>query len=144
MKRPPGLDLNWVLLGIPADEDEGSEPEPAVRFDAWGTGEGKLSLPPEVLLAFRLAPGDLLALEGDAAEAWLETYHGALAEGGPTVSPAIRWGFLARFLSRPLTAVEPDGTIALPAALFPLRHGERVELKIEWWGYQRLYLRRAR
>ncbi len=109
-----------------------------------GDRRGEAVASPEVLLAFRLAPGDLLALEGDAAEAWLETYHGALAEGGPAVSPAVRWSFLARFLSRPLTAVEPDGTIALPAALFPLRRGERVELKIEWWGYPRLYLRRAR
>lgn len=91
--------------------------------------EGFLTLPADVCDAVGLQHGDILAIKVDTISFSLEIYRELLTAGWDCVGPSARWGFVARFLSRPLTAVEAGGRVWIPAEVFPLHRGE-VELVV--------------
>ena len=43
-------------------------------------------------------------------------------------------GFVTRFLSRPLTALEPGGNVLIPAEVFPLPEGSGLSLYVDSRG----------
>jgi hypothetical protein len=96
--------------------------------------EGVLELPAEVMAALSLAPGDLLSLEAKRSFLSLEVYRELLATDWECMSAEVRWHFLSDFLSRPLTAVEPGGRLAIPPDLLPLRAGEAANLAVHRHG----------
>lgn len=85
--------------------------------------EGYLTLPAAVCEAVGLQPGDILAIRADSVSFSLEIYRELLAAGWDCVAPSARWGFVARFLSRPLKAVEVGGRVCIPVEVFPLARG---------------------
>lgn len=89
-----------------------------------------LELPPEVLELVELVPGDLLSLDPDGSCLRLEIYRELLEFDWRVVSPEVRWQFLSECLSRPLTAIEPGGRLALPPDLLPLREDEAAVLHV--------------
>jgi hypothetical protein len=100
-----------------------------------------LELPREAVELLKLVPGDLLSLEPEASCLRLEIYRELLEFDWRVVSPEIRWQFLSGHLSRPLTAVEPGGRLALPPDLLPLREGEAAVLHVLSEGsHPRLFL----
>ncbi len=100
-----------------------------------------LELPREAVELLRLVPGDLLSLEPEVSCLRLEIYRELLEFDWRVVSPEIRWQLLSEHLSRPLTAVEPGGRLALPPDLLPLREGEAAVLHVLSEGrHPRLFL----
>jgi len=94
-----------------------------------------LELPREAMELLRLVPGDLLSLEPEGSCLRLEIYRELLEIDWRVTSPEIRWQFLSEHLSRPLTAVEPEGRLALPPDLLPLREGEAAVLHVQDEGH---------
>ena len=92
--------------------------------------EGILALPADVCEVVGLQPGDILAIKVDYISFSLEIYRELLAAGWDCVGPSARWGFVTRFLSRPLTAVEAGGRVWIPAEVFPLHRGAEVDLVV--------------
>lgn len=95
--------------------------------------EGFLTLPADICEALRLQPVDLLAIQVSSFPAFsfsVEIYRELLAADWDCVAPNARWGFVARFLSRPLTAVEGGGRVWVPLEVFPLAAGEEVDLTV--------------
>lgn len=43
-------------------------------------------------------------------------------------------GFVERFLSRPITALEPGGHVLIPGDVFPLPKGSELSLFVDWRG----------
>lgn len=82
--------------------------------------EGILTLPAAVFEAVGLQPGDILAIKAHSMSFSLEIYRELLEADWTCVASEARWGFVERFVSRPLTAVEPGGRIDIPAEVFPL------------------------
>lgn len=91
-------------------------------------------LPAAVCEAVGLRPGDILAIRVDSISFSLEIYRELLAAGWDCVGPSARWGFVARFLSRPLTVVEVGGRVCIPAEVFPLAVGTEVDLVVHCGG----------
>ena len=96
--------------------------------------EGCLTLPAEACDAVGLQPGDILAIEVHSVSFSLEIYRELLAVGWDCVAPSARWGFVARFLSRPLTALERGGRVRIPPEVFPLRPGAELALAVNLDG----------
>lgn len=96
--------------------------------------EGVLALPAAVCEAVGLQPGDILAIKVGYISFSLEIYRELLAAGWDCVGPSARWGFVTRFLSRPLTAVEVGGRVWIPAEVFPLAVGAEVDLFVHCGG----------
>ncbi|HWM90623.1 MAG TPA: AbrB/MazE/SpoVT family DNA-binding domain-containing protein [Thermoanaerobaculia bacterium] len=95
--------------------------------------EGVLTLPAAVCEALSLQPGDVLAIERLSVSFTLEVYREILIPRDFLHSSA-RWGFVARFLSRPLTALEPEGIIPIPQEVFPLPPGTELTLDVSFDG----------
>ena len=95
--------------------------------------EGYLTLPADIFEAVGLRPGDILAIEVHSAffSFSLEIYRELLEADWTCVASEARWGFVERFLSRPLTAVEPGVRIDIPAEVFPLTLGEAVSCTVD-------------
>jgi hypothetical protein len=102
---------------------------------------GLLCLPGEVLEGLGATPGDFLVLEVGPFISYLvlEIYGELLADNWEALSPENRWLYLRQILSRPLTAVTPEG-IPIPFGVFPLARGERVFLHVLRFGTHRLFL----
>lgn len=96
--------------------------------------DGFLTLPAAVCEALGLRPGDILAIEAHSVSFSLEIYRELLAAGWDCVAPSARWGFVARFLSRPLTAVDVGGRVRIPPEAFPLRPGAELVLAVNLDG----------
>jgi hypothetical protein len=93
---------------------------------------GALLLPVEIAGSLGVVPGDLLSLDAGprAAYVCLEIYNEFLADDWQAASPENRWRFLKLFLSRPLTAVDSRGALAIPDEIFPLAPGDKVGLQV--------------
>jgi len=110
-------------------------------FDVPVRAGAVLELPREAIELLRLVPGDLLSLDPEGSCLRLEIYRELLEFDWRVTSPEIRWQFLSEHLSRPLTAVEPGGRLALPPDLLPLREGEAAVLHVLDEGHHpRLFL----
>jgi bifunctional DNA-binding transcriptional regulator/antitoxin component of YhaV-PrlF toxin-antitoxin module len=94
--------------------------------------EGVLTLPAEVCDAAGLRPGDILAIEVLGESFVLEVYRELLASGWEENMDAAAFrDFVTRFLSRPLTTLEPGGHVRIPEEVFPLPAGSVVSLFTE-------------
>jgi hypothetical protein len=82
------------------------------HFELTVESAGVLSLPEEVLGGLGAVPGDVLSLDVGPLSVYLglEIYREFLADNWEAVSADNRWRFLHQFLSRPLTAVEREGS----------------------------------
>jgi hypothetical protein len=100
--------------------------------------EGVLTLPPEVCEAAGLRPGDILALEAQEESFVLEVYRELLDGAREFMDGGALHGFVTRFLSRPLTALEPGGRVLIPAEVFPLPKGSELSLYVDWRGASHL------
>ncbi len=97
--------------------------------------EGFVTLPPAVCEAAGLRPGDILAIEACGSYFVLEVYRELLACGWEEYMDAAAFhGFVARFLSRPLTALEPGGQVRIPEEAFPLPEGSELSLHVDSRG----------
>jgi bifunctional DNA-binding transcriptional regulator/antitoxin component of YhaV-PrlF toxin-antitoxin module len=96
--------------------------------------EGVLTLPAEVCEAAGLRPGDILAVEAREESLVLEIYRELLDGAGEHMDGRALRGFVARFLSRPLTALEPGGHVPIPAEVFPLAEGSELSLYVDSRG----------
>lgn len=96
--------------------------------------EGYLALPSDVCDTLALQPGDLLAIRADSISFSLEIYRELLAAVWDCVAPSSRWSFVADFLSRPLTALEPGGRLWIPPEVLRLEVGEEVVLYVSGTG----------
>jgi hypothetical protein len=97
--------------------------------------EGFVTLPPAVCQAVGLRPGDILAIEACGSYFVLEIYRELLACGWEEYmdAPAFH-GLVARFLSRPLTALEPGGQVRIPQEAFPLPEESELSLYADLRG----------
>jgi hypothetical protein len=89
---------------------------------------GVLTLTPEVCEAVGLRPGDILALEAGEGSLVLEVYRELLDGAWELMDGGAFHGFVTRFLSRPLTALEPGGHVLVPGEVFPLPEGSELSL----------------
>jgi len=97
--------------------------------------EGVLTLSAEICEAAGLRPGDILAVETDGGDFFLlEIYRELLHGAWEYMDDGALWGFVARFLSRPLTAIEPGGHVRIPEQAFPLPVGSEVSLYVDQQG----------
>lgn len=98
--------------------------------------EGFLTLPADVCEAVGLQPGDILAIKVHSVSFSfsLEIYRELLAAGWDCIAPSARWGFVTRFLSRPLTAVEVGRRVWIPPEVFPLPRRGEVILNVDVEG----------
>lgn len=103
----------------------------------------EVELPEAVVERLRLAPGDLLSIEPGAIALRLEIYREFLAGGWEGLAAETASQFVEDFLSRPLTALGPDGRLPIPADLLMLAPGDRAALQVVCRGpcYE-LYLSR--
>lgn len=95
---------------------------------------GELALPAEVCEAAGLRPGDVLAVEPRDTCFILEVYRELLDGAWEHMDRGALLGFATRFLSRPLTAVEPGGLVRIPEEAFPLPEGSAVSLYVDAHG----------
>ncbi|MEA2558703.1 MAG: hypothetical protein QOH06_207 [Acidobacteriota bacterium] len=93
--------------------------------------EGVLTLPSEVCETAELRPGDILAIKAEEDSFVLEVYRELLDGALEYMGESILWGFVAEFLSRPLTALEPGGQVFIPGEVFPLPEGRELSLYVE-------------
>ena len=94
------------------------------------TAGGCWVLPREVRTALNLQPGDLFSLAKNPLSLRLDSYREFLADNWEAVSPPNRWRYIEEFLRRPLTALEPDGAVKVPAQLLSLSSGDRIILEV--------------
>jgi hypothetical protein len=74
----------------------------------------------------------------------LDSYRAFLVDDWDAVSPPNRWSYLKKFLRRPLTALEPDGAVAIPPEAFLLSAGDHTVLEVVQRGLSyELFLYRA-
>lgn len=102
--------------------------------------EGFLTLPPEIREAARLRPGDILAIEVQEDGFVLEVYRDLLDGALEYMGEEVLRGFVAKFLSRPLTALEPGGRVFIPGEVFPLPEGSILSLYVTRPGGNHLLL----
>ena len=95
---------------------------------------GVLTLPAEVREAARLRPGDVLAVEAGEGSFTLEIYRELLEGAWQFMDRGALLGFVTRFLSRPLTALEPGGRVSIPAEVFPLPEGSELSVYLDTRG----------
>ncbi|HWN45497.1 MAG TPA: AbrB/MazE/SpoVT family DNA-binding domain-containing protein [Thermoanaerobaculia bacterium] len=100
--------------------------------------EGILTLPSEACEAARLRPGDILALETVGESLVLEVYRELLDGALEYMGDGVLRGFVERFLSRPITALEPGGHVLIPGEIFPLPKGSELSLYVDWQGTSHL------
>jgi hypothetical protein len=100
--------------------------------------EGVLTLTPEIREAAGLRPGDILALEAGDGSLVLEIYRELLDGAWELMDGSALQGFVARFLSRPLTALEPGGHVLGPGEVFPLPEGSELSLYVDSGGRSHL------
>ncbi len=93
--------------------------------------EGILTLPPEVCEAAGLRPGDILAVEAQEESFALEVYRELLHLAWEYMGDCALRGFVAEFLSRPLTTLEPGGHVLIPGEAFPLPEGSELSLYVD-------------
>ncbi|HET9227754.1 MAG TPA: hypothetical protein VFR31_13860 [Thermoanaerobaculia bacterium] len=93
--------------------------------------EGVLTLPAEVCAAARLRPGDILSIQPSAESFVLEIYRDLLDGALEHMDDQALLGFAIRFLSRPLTTLEPGGHLRIPAEVFPLPAGCELLLFVD-------------
>lgn len=89
---------------------------------------GVLTLPAAVCEAAGLRPGDILAVEVLDESFVLEIYRELLDGALESMDESAFLGFVARFLSRPLTTLEPGGHVRIPEEVFPLPAGSVVNV----------------
>jgi hypothetical protein len=111
------------------------------HFELTVESDGLLILPAEVLEGLGASPGDFLVLEVGPLASYLvlEIYSELLADNWEALSAENRWRYLQQFLSRPLTAVKPEG-IPIPFEVFPLAPGAKVYLHVLRFGTHRIFL----
>ena len=123
------------------------EPNPlglAEQFEQVVEVAGRAVLPQEVRRALGLEPGDLFSLVRHPLSLRLDSYRAFLLDNWDAVSPPNRWLFIKNFLRRPLTALEPDGVVAIPLEAFPLSAGDHTVLEVVQRGLSyELFLYRA-
>jgi len=107
---------------------------------------GRIQLPPALAVALRVGPGALFAIQPLRRRGVLLRLYDDLLAVLPGLSVESRWSLVETFLRRPLTALGPDGALALPRELLALRRGQRLLLEADdphLWS-RTLYLLRAR
>lgn len=96
--------------------------------------EGYLTLPADLCETLALQAGDLLAVKPGSISFSLEIYRELLATLWDYVGPSFHWSFVADFLRRPLTALEPGGRLWIPPEVLRLEVGEEVDLYVSGTG----------
>jgi len=105
--------------------------------------EGFLPLPEELRARLGLELGALLSLTRNDISIRLDLYIELLEDLRLSVKPPNRWRCLEQFISRTLTSVGADGSVAIPSDLFALHPGDRVVLEVFTQGLgHTLYLYR--
>jgi len=102
--------------------------------------EGVLTLPHEVCEAAGLQPGDILAMKAHEEHLDLEVYRELLDGALEYMGESILWGFVAEFMSLPLTSLEPGGQVFIPGEVFPLSKGSELSLYVEQPSGRRHFL----
>jgi hypothetical protein len=106
--------------------------------------EGCVLLPEELRESLDLEPGALLSLARNDISIRLDLYSELLEDLQRSVRPPNRWRCLEQFISRTLSSVGVDGSVAIPSHLFALHPGDRVVLEVLTQGLgHTLYLYRA-
>ena len=105
-------------------------PQLAQPFERVVETAGCLVLPLEVRTALNLQPGDLFSLAKNPLSLRLDSYREFLTDNWEAVSPPNRWRYIEEFLRQPLTALEPDGAVKVPAQLLSLSAGDRIILEV--------------
>ncbi len=103
------------------------------RFEITIETEGRLTLPPELVRALGLEPGDIVALEpleGLGKYVRIQFYRQILTFPVEALSLSIRWSFIVELLRLPLTAIEEGGALWIPPDVLPLRAGDRPVLSV--------------
>lgn len=95
---------------------------------------GVLALPAALCEAAGLQAGDILAVEHQGTYFVLEIYRELLDGAWEYMGTSALLGFVTRFLSHPLTAVERGGLVRIPAEAFPLPEGSAVTLYVNAHG----------
>ena len=99
------------------------------HFELTVEATGVLTLPARITRGLRVVPGDLFTLHEELPGVLsLGIYHELLADNWEALSPLNRWRYLEKYLSRPMTTLDPRRGLAIPEELFPLRKGENVWL----------------
>jgi hypothetical protein len=103
------------------------------RFEIAIEAEGRLALPPELVEALGLEPGDIVCLEpleglGMCLE--IRFYRQILIFPVDALSLSIRWSFILELQRLPLTALDEEGAIWIPPDILPLRPGDRPVLRV--------------
>lgn len=123
------------------------EPSPAFfpeSFRLEVEAEGLLPLPEELRESLGLEPGTLLSLTRNEISIRLDLYTELLEDLRLSVKPPNRWRCLEQFISRILSCIGVDGSVAIPPNLFSLRPGDRLVLEVFTQGLcHSLYVYRA-
>jgi hypothetical protein len=89
----------------------------------------RFRLPEVVRNALRLGPGELISLQRNAISLRLDFYREVL-ESVPSGGGVGDWPGIEQFLRRPLTSVEPEGSVEVPVDLMALTPGDRLVLEV--------------
>lgn len=105
------------------------------RFEILIETEGRLALPPELVQALDLEPGDIVCLEPEQYEALgkyvqIRFYRQILTFPLDALSLSIRWSFILELQRLPLTTLDEGGALWIPPDILPLRPGDRPVLRV--------------
>lgn len=103
------------------------------RFEIAIETEGRVALPPELVEALGLEPGDIVCLEPHEAlgkYVQIRFYRQILTFPLDALSLSIRWSFILELQRLPLTALDEEGALWIPPDILPLRLGDRPVLRV--------------
>jgi hypothetical protein len=99
-------------------------------FEVTADEDGRVQLPEALIERLKLTEGDLLAFEPGPLSVRIDLFRDVLADNWRALAPEIRSSYLFDFLRRPLAAIGPGGTLALPPEVFPRAAGEGLLVQV--------------